>query len=174
MVVLRRLFVACALTCLVGGLGAAPSLAGGQGVFFSTKTLLHDFFQQSTKVRFEKLADPTDATVQQVVYLGETDGVVDGYAVVLNETGQHEPITFGVLISTAGVVQRVEVMAYREAYGHEIRSPRYLRQYVGKTAKDLAGRDDVDAISGATISCRSARKAVIHALAIVDALRLKD
>ncbi len=160
------------VACLAIG-GASPSWAGGQGVFFSTKSLLQDFFATSAKVRFEKLADPADKAVQHVVYIGERDGHVDGYAVVLNEIGQHEPITFGVLVSPEGTVKRVEVMAYREAYGHEIRAARYLRQYVGKSAKDLAGRDDVDAISGATISCRSAQKAVIHALAVVDALRLK-
>ena len=146
--------------------------AGGAGVFFSTKTLLADFFKTSERVGFEKL--PLDDGKSQVVYVAHTGEVVDGYAVVLNEIGQHEPITFGVLTDAEGRIRRVEVMAYREAYGHEIRSQRYLTQYVGRTSRELEKRRDVDAISGATISCRSAHAAVKRALLMVDRLRAQS
>ena len=49
-----------------------------------------------------------------------------------------------------------KVLAYREDYGGEIASKRWLRQFVGKTINDrLKYRENVMAISGATISVKS-------------------
>jgi electron transport complex protein RnfG len=117
-----------------------------------------------------------DGPKDVVIYVGTsgTGGatVVDGYAVVVDEVGQHEPITFGVLTDKDGRVVRIEVMAYREAYGAEVRSQRFLRQYQGRTLTDLdQPSGDVDAISGATISCNSTRRAVKRALQQIELLR---
>jgi hypothetical protein len=79
-----------------------------------------------------------------------------GYAVLDAEIGLHEPIDFGVRFGLGGAVERVEIRAYREAYGDEVRSERFRKQFVGKTAGDpiVAGRD-VDIISGATFSSKA-------------------
>jgi Na+-translocating ferredoxin:NAD+ oxidoreductase subunit G len=79
-----------------------------------------------------------------------------GFALLDAEIGLHEPIDFGVQYGLSGAVERVEIRAYREAYGDQVRSPRFRQKFVGKTAADPieAGRD-IDIISGATYSSRA-------------------
>ena len=59
-----------------------------------------------------------------------------GRALVVEEIGKHRPITFVVGVRPDGSVNDVAVMAYREAYGGEVRSSRFLRQYRGKAPGD--------------------------------------
>lgn len=142
--------------------------ASTTGTFYTTTAVLKEFFKTSDKVtfmQFEKLPSQKRA---DVVYVAASGDVVDGFAVVVEEIGQHEPITFGIATDAAGRVVRVEVMAYKEAYGGEIRSPRFLSQFVGLPAKPI---DDVDAISGATLSVKSSKRAVTRALGLIARAR---
>ncbi|MCB0402701.1 MAG: FMN-binding protein [Flavobacteriales bacterium] len=53
-------------------------------------------------------------------------------------------------------ILKVKVLVYREEYGGEIGSKRWLKQFEGKTdPKTIRFGDDVQGISGATISARS-------------------
>lgn len=91
------------------------------------------------------------------------------YATVLDVIGKEQPITFMVAVSPEGAVQAVEVLAYRESQGSEIRSTRFMRQFTGKTlAAPLKLGRDIDSISGASLSSRSTAYAVRKALALVD------
>ena len=95
-----------------------------------------------------------------------------GTIFVLDVMGQNAPITFGVGVTRDGVVRGVELVAYRESRGEEIRAPRFLRQLTGKRLTDpLKLGKDVDAITGATISSRSATLATRKALALAQVLR---
>src|SRR5262249_35229254 len=57
-----------------------------------------------------------------------------GRAIVVEEIGKHRPITLIVGVDEDHKVSGIAVMAYREAYGGEIRSKRFLAQYRGKGA----------------------------------------
>ncbi|UCD59815.1 MAG: FMN-binding protein [Flavobacteriaceae bacterium] len=49
-----------------------------------------------------------------------------------------------------------KVLVYREEYGGEIGSKRWLKQFLGKTGNDrVSYESNIDAIAGATISVRS-------------------
>lgn len=49
-----------------------------------------------------------------------------------------------------------KVLVYREEYGGEIGSKRWLKQFLGKTGNDrVSNESNIDAIAGATISVRS-------------------
>lgn len=102
-------------------------------------------------------------------YVARTDGRIDGYAFIDDELGQHEPITYAVKLTPAGVVQQQEVLAYRERFGAEIGSRRFRRQFIGKTVRDpvRAGRD-IHIVSGATISSHSMARGVRRALVLFD------
>jgi Na+-translocating ferredoxin:NAD+ oxidoreductase RnfG subunit len=96
--------------------------------------------------------------------------VVDGYAFIDDQMGQHKPITFAVKLSTEGVVLREEIMVYRESRGDEVRSPRFSKQFKGKTIDDsLRPNKDIDSVSGATISSRAITVGVRRALVLFDA-----
>jgi benzoyl-CoA reductase/2-hydroxyglutaryl-CoA dehydratase subunit BcrC/BadD/HgdB len=51
-------------------------------------------------------------------------------------------------------IQKVQVLIYREDYGYEIKSRRWLQQFTKRKV------DSVQAISGATISVNSLKNAV--------------
>ena len=66
-----------------------------------------------------------------------------------------------------GTVNDIAVMAYREAYGGEVQTKRFLRQYHGKSAADgLRSPADMENIAGATLSVEATSRAVKKALAV--------
>lgn len=162
-----------------------PARAAGN--FFTTPQVLKEFFPKSERVTYRKVKlGPTELAAVQgrlgykpakseyVIFVATTGAQVDGYAVIDDELGQHEQITFAVKLSPAGVVERHEVMVYRESYGEEITDSRFRRQFQGKTAKDpVRAGVDIDVVTGATISSRSMAIGVRRALVLVDELILK-
>src|SRR5262249_61167662 len=95
---------------------------------------------------------------------------VAGFIVVVEEIGKHRPITFAVGVRSDGKVQDMAVMAYREAYGGEIRDKRFLRQYHDKALDDaLLPYRDIRNISGATLSVQATGRAARQAVAPVRA-----
>ena len=93
-----------------------------------------------------------------------------GYVFIVEEIGKHRPITFVVGVRTDGRVNDVAVMAYREAYGGEVKSKRFLTQYRSKHAADaLQSPGDITNIAGATLSVEAASRAVKKALAVAGA-----
>ena len=145
-----------------------------------TEEALRAFFPQSERVTYERLSagqltarlgyKPERASY--VVYVAKSGERIDGYAVVDDELGQHEPITAAVRFDPLGRVTAVEVLAYREAYGREVRERRFRRQLEGlgpERPARLGG--NVDAVSGATISSRSLVRLVNRAIVLVDVLR---
>ena len=54
------------------------------------------------------------------------------------------------------IIKKVKVLIYREDYGAEIGSTRWLKQFIGiKKNESLNYSEDIRAISGATISARA-------------------
>ncbi len=148
----------------------------GAGVLTSTPALLQALFHDSQRVGYVELSAAEVTTAlgrahdKVVVYVARTGTTIDGFAIVEDEKGQHQPITFGVQVDPRGRIARVEVMAYREAYGGEIKDPRFLRQFVGRTITDVLKPGlDIDGITGATISSRSA-SVVVHRALVLCAL----
>jgi hypothetical protein len=164
-----------------GWLGAAPA-ARADTTYFTTRQVLAEFFPKSDKVTYKQftLADDQAARLKQKLgsapakktytfYVATTGDQVDGYALVDDELGQHQPITYGVKLSAAGAVERVEIMVYRESRGDEVRDKRFLKQFAGRTSRDaLRLNTDVVAISGATISSNSMAVGVKRAVALFD------
>ena len=84
------------------------------------------------------------------------------------EIGKHRPITYAVAITPEGAVHDLAVLAYREAYGGEVRERRFLKQYVRKTLADpLLPYRDIRNISGATLSVEATGRAARKAIAVL-------
>ena len=93
-----------------------------------------------------------------------------GFVVVIEEIGKHRPITFAVGVRADGKVNDLAVLAYREAYGGEIRDRRFLGQYRGKALPDaLLPHQDIRNISGATLSVQATGRAARKAIAVLRA-----
>jgi len=79
-----------------------------------------------------------------------------------------------VLFDSNARVVHAKVLVYREEYGGEIGSKRWLRQFNGMDGNDRVGLDtNIDAISGATISVRSMTIAMDNLLQSVGMLQKK-
>lgn len=161
--------------------GMLPALAGAEGLYLSEAQLAARLFPEERAMAAETLT-LTDAEAARagalfglrleqksvrVLRMGDA-----GVIFILDVMGQNAPISFGVGVTREGVVRGVELVAYRESRGEEIRAPRFLRQLTGKRLGDkLQLGVDVDAITGATISSRSATLATRKALALAQVLR---
>jgi Na+-translocating ferredoxin:NAD+ oxidoreductase RnfG subunit len=175
-----------ARTWIVAAVLAASALVSATAhatTYWSVPAVMKSFFPSSKKVTYKRVtlgdAEATDIAKQLgvqsvkrdwVIYFGETDGRRDGYAIVDEEKGMHDPIDYAVRFTEKGVIDRVEVMVYREAYGDEIRSPRFRAQFGGKTSSDsLTAGKDIDIVSGASISCKSMASGVKRDVLVVQA-----
>ena len=74
---------------------------------------------------------------------------------ILEEIGKTQPITTGISVR-AGVIERVQVLIYRESHGWEVRYPFFTDQFRGMSLEaDQSLSEHVDGISGATLSVRA-------------------
>lgn len=84
-----------------------------------------------------------------------------GYAYVAKAPSKTAQYDYLVLLDDALTIVKAKVLIYREEYGGEIGSKRWLRQFIGKTKGDeFRYGDNIDAIAGATISVRSMTNAM--------------
>lgn len=97
-----------------------------------------------------------------------------GYAYVSKAPSKTDEFDYLILLNNDLTVQKAKVLIYREDYGGEIGSKRWLKQFVGKTPNDkLKYQDNIIAISGATISVRSMTTAVDDLLRSLEILQTK-
>lgn len=82
-----------------------------------------------------------------------TDSVV-GYACLQQAPSKHDNFDFLAIYSPQMELIKLRVLTYRENYGGEIANKRWLKQFLNRQV------DDIQAISGATISVESMKLAV--------------
>jgi Na+-translocating ferredoxin:NAD+ oxidoreductase RnfG subunit len=97
-----------------------------------------------------------------------------GFAYVSKAPSKTDDFDYLVLFDSDLIIVKSKVLIYREDYGGEIGSKRWLKQFIGKTQNDkLRYGDNIAAISGATISVRSMTMAVNNLLASIKILHNK-
>ena len=95
-----------------------------------------------------------------------------GVVVIDAVIGKFELIDFAVGISADGKIRNVEILTYRESHGYEVRLPAWRKQFAGKTKADkLRVDDDINNISGATMSATNVTDGVRRIVAVVEALK---
>lgn len=105
-----------------------------------------------------------------LIFRAEADQRLLGRLYVDEVIGKSELITYAVAITPDGTVRQVEILAYRESHGYEVRDPRWRAQFAGKRASSqVMLNDDIANISGATLSSRHVTDGVRRILAL-DAL----
>lgn len=122
------------------------------------------------QVQIGKETGTPQLSPDQPVWRAEANGKQIGWFVEDEVIGKHELITYAVALDLDGTVRGVEILAYRESRGSEIRNPRWLAQFRGKHFSDpvMLGRDIAN-ISGATYSCRHLAEGVKRILALYEA-----
>ncbi|MCL6265251.1 FMN-binding protein [Flagellimonas myxillae] len=95
-----------------------------------------------------------------------------GYAFVDQAPSKTAKFDYLVVFDGELKVVNSKVLIYREEYGGEIGSKRWLKQFLGKTGNDRVSIDsNIDAISGATISVRSMTKSMDNLLQTIGILQ---
>ena len=94
-----------------------------------------------------------------------------GYVFLDRAPSKTADFDYLILLDKNLIIAKTKVLIYREDYGGEIGSSRWLKQFIGKTIADkLQYENDIIAISGATISALSLTKAVNSFLLDLDIL----
>ena len=84
-----------------------------------------------------------------------------GFVYLGQANSRSEKIDYSVIYDLNASIKKVTVTKYRENYGGEIGSKRWLKQFIGKSnGQEMRYRKEISAISGATISV----KEMIHAI----------
>ena len=121
-----------------------------------TNTFLLKTFKE---INFEKVIIPVATKNQDEKWykiIEKTSEKTLGYAVTTSAIGRFDKFDFLVLYNPNKTINKVRVLIYREDHGGEIGSKRWLKQFEGKSIDHLNTLfNDVDGISGATLSCNA-------------------
>lgn len=122
------------------------------------------------KKMVEKAAGVRMRYPEQPVWQVLVGGKPAGWFVQDEVYGKHEFITYAVALDASGAVRGVEILDYRETHGGQIVNPKWRAQFDGKRhGAALKLDDDIQNISGATLSCKHISEGVRRVLAIHEA-----
>lgn len=160
-------------------IASAPALAvqylnieQAQKLMFSEATRFSEQFITLTDAQKSAIQDAGGVRVRNKqirawrAYAGER---LLGWFIVDEVVGKHEFITYALAITPQGTVRGLEVMDYRETHGDQIRRADWRKQFYGRSSKDrLELEEDIQNISGATLSCANVTNGVRRILATWD------
>jgi thiamine biosynthesis lipoprotein len=122
----------------------------------------------ATRTRLEHTSDLEFPETSYTFFINDRGGRPGGYAIVVNEIGKSEPITFMVGMTPEGKVADVAVMVFRENRGWEVKEKRFLNQFRGKTTKSsIRVNEDIINYTGATLSSKAVARGVKRALLLL-------
>jgi len=183
----RRRFLARAGGLAGGLLVVGPAgVAGQEGVFMRAEEAASALFPDAGAVAEHTVVATPELRARVRTLLGRPPSLWEpayriftldrgvrgaGFVVIVEEIGKHRPITFAVGVGADGRLQDIAVLAYREAYGGDVRERRFLKQYTGKALVDpLLPYRDIRNISGATLSVEATGRAARKAIAVLQAV----
>ncbi|HWJ35618.1 MAG TPA: FMN-binding protein [Steroidobacteraceae bacterium] len=104
------------------------------------------------------------------IWSASRNGVLLGHVLVDEVIGRQSLITYALGIDGSGSIRNLEIMAYRESHGGEIRNPAWRGQFARRSDLDqLRFRTDIKNISGATLSSEHVTQGVRWLLALWQA-----
>lgn len=111
---------------------------------------------------------PPHGTIR--IWSASRGGVWLGHVFVDEVIGRQSLITYALAIDRGGSIRGLEIMAYRESHGGEVRNPAWRGQFVHRNdLQQLRFRSDIKNISGATLSSEHVTQGVRWLLALWQA-----
>ncbi len=136
-----------------------PSSATRHGILFD------DAHRKAIEKKFDEKVEQKGV----LAYTGKLKSGGEGVVIFDAVIGKHEFIDYMVVLDREGKVQFVEILAYRESYGGEIRDESWRKQFSGKSRKEPPEHEkNIVNISGATLSSRHVTDGVRKLLAIAS------
>lgn len=127
----------------------------------------------------ERIVVPSDLNSQTPSELGgenlfhiTTSGKELGYIYVGVAPSLKKTFDYVVLLNPDLSVKKSKILIYREDHGRQVGSQRWLKQFIGrKSGEKLVYGEDIDGISGATVSAKSMTLAVSNVLESLQVLK---
>ena len=86
-----------------------------------------------------------------------------GYLLVTQALSKNTLFDYYIIYDKHAEILKVEVLTYRENHGYEICNNRWLKQFIGiNSASEFQYNNQVNAISGATISVNSIKSSIYY------------
>ncbi len=122
-------------------------------------------------VEFEELDAHTEGCVAALRAIDDANAPI-GFVIVAQAKGYGGQVPVAVSFDNDGMVTSMVVMDNEETpgLGSKATEPDYVNQYVGKSGTEL-GADDIDFVSGATITSRAVRAAFDTAVQAFEEVR---
>ena len=114
---------------------------------------------------------PSKITTDNFFKVKSNSGIL-GYVFVDKAASKTAMFDYLIVFNANLEIIHSKVLIYREEYGGEIGSKRWLKQFLGKTGEDRVNYEtNIDGISGATISVRSMTNAIDDLLQTIKVLK---
>ena len=128
--------------------------------------LWEDQAMQVTPVEFNQtIISEHGLKTPELYNLLSDSGEAHAYMCMRSAPSKADDFTYMVIYDLDFKVKHVEVLEYRENYGGEISSKRFLRQFQGSDSSNrLIMGEHVDGITGATISVKS----IVHSINVLN------
>jgi len=156
--------VVAASTILVTICGCGDSAASGAVQIETVREVFPsatDISEVSTDRDVQESGRPGDPIVSEI---RDSSGLL-GYSVVSDVVGRSGPFSIHVLLDRQFVVKRATVISYPWSHGRQVGRRSFANQFEGKGPEDaIELGKDIDAVTGATISCRAMAQGVRQAV----------
>ena len=146
-------------------------------LFFSFKASYWEFDKESRETVYSSIAKVFKSqncnitAIDGAFYTITKHDSIVGYLAVTEALSKFHTFDYYVLFDNKTEILKVEILHYRENWGAEICSKRWLKQFIGiDTENSQAYNNGIDGISGATISVNSLK---YDLLKTCKALKLK-
>ena len=168
------------LAAVVCVLATAPLHVASAAIYATAEQAQRELFPDATSFdavpltlsaaqlqEIARLAGPQAGHGALSVWAARQGTTVLGHVFVDEVIGREDFITYAVGIRADGQLLPVRVLEYRESHGGEIRNPRWLAQFAGRsTVQQLRFGTDIKNIAGATLSSEHVTAGVRRILAI--------
>ena len=136
--------------------------------FYEIKNFSKEFISISEEMNSKTFSEFGNENLFKIT----SNEILLGYGYIGNAPSKTADFDYLILFDSEFIITKSKVLIYREEYGGEIGSKRWLKQFIGESinSSELIYGDTVVPISGATISVRSMTKAINDLLKSIDVL----
>lgn len=136
--------------------------------FYKSDNFLKEAVVVSEEFNLKTAADFSKENLFKIT----SEGKHLGYGYIGNAPSKTATFDYLVLFDTEFIITKSKVLIYREEYGGEIGSKRWLRQFIGASSKkQFTYNQDIIPISGATISVQSMTRSMNKLLKSIALLK---
>ena len=179
----KSYFIPKGLTIVILYITVFPYFLIG-GIREDAEELIFSTYGEDIQVDFKKWNPPQEIKIYSekkarsrfmfdhvyVWKISESNSLV-GVAILDNVLGKSLPITYLTCFNMDGQLINAHIVKYREDYGYEVGNRRWLNQFLGLNASsDYKVGNNIDGISGATISVNSVSRGINRSAIIIEYL----